>query len=1075
VALSLNPDTADDYETQSLADMRSMVFGSLAFIDPITYLSAQRTFANLRADILASLGFSAGLSYTPPRTLKQIRDSIVNRLGLALPLVAGFLDSFNNISADVYNALGYAGQPVSPPGVSTLIGLWVDQAQQTLWSRIEFDKGSGGSTANARPPKFVAGANSVIDATAIRMLAIAYGKAHDGSPDAAGWKNECEKYLADLTQRTPPNIIGLCNATIIGAHNTLIRRFEVNSPVTDLTFGKKIMQSGDYRDVSAGGGSDADVAQADDNAVELLALAMIKEKIGHPDAKAAQAQYDQYLADLMKYSPPGYLDAVNSALTSAHETIYRRYVVGFVGPTQHAQTPGSTVDRFRLDGDLPVVDDQAVYLLALAGLEQKYAVPSYKQTRMDYETYMDDLFKRSPPYATRAINSILKQVQEQLYRQYSLFRCKYWYTWTLLAGQRFYGTFGHDAASALPPTAVTAVIGNPVTSHMMKQARYFAAGVTLDSGKVLVMGGYDAAGNILKSAELFDPAVGTWTSTANRMNFPRAHHTATKLLDGTVLIVGDVFGNAATTAEIYDPDFDTFTPVGATVKQRLLHTATLLLDGRVLIVGGQIDTTSAELFDPATKKFTATAPPTVARNGHCAALVADGRVLVAGGAAQNTCECFSPVAGTWTAVPGTLSSIRNYATATTTGDGRVLIAGGTTTTLITGAVNTADIFDPFVTGLAPVAGTMTFTRSSHSAIQLPNGFVLIAGDNNGSAGAELYDPGAGTFQVVPFAMPVGVSCGTINTTLNGRVLIAGGVTATVLPNQQHPGAKPAVSTCMFYDYAPRTFNFTGNLNWGTASYYRVRAVTPNGAGGPSIVVQVVAVPHDNAVVVGWTPAPGQTFVRWFDVYRSNSNFGGTPTNQQFIARVPATQTSYIDEGTAPQTGLPMDSPSMVLDSSRGPGRLDPRKIEWVGISQDNVSWRELVIGVPPTTYNNNQQGIPQFAEIRQAIELWPTPAMTGWKLRIKGSFAPFVFEADTDRTTIDWQAIWFFAVAECKATFKRLDGRPLFSQFDIVNAQAKADEYLGNLVAGSHMGQRYVPGEPVRRNAVQPILLPLPP
>ena len=64
----------------------------------------------------------------------------------------------------------------------------------------------------------------------------------------------------------------------------------------------------------------------------------------------------------------------------------------------------------------------------------------------------------------------------------------------------------------------------------------------LPTGKVLVAGGsmHDA----LSSAELYDPATGTWTATGSLA--PHARHTATLLPSGKVLVAG---GNDGTRLE----------------------------------------------------------------------------------------------------------------------------------------------------------------------------------------------------------------------------------------------------------------------------------------------------------------------------------------------------------------------------------------------------------------------------------------------------------------------------------------------------------------------------------------------
>jgi hypothetical protein len=64
----------------------------------------------------------------------------------------------------------------------------------------------------------------------------------------------------------------------------------------------------------------------------------------------------------------------------------------------------------------------------------------------------------------------------------------------------------------------------------------------------------------LASAELYDTATGTFTSTGS-MTTPMGEHTATLLADGTVLITGGSPGGAGSaasfqlsaTAELYQP------------------------------------------------------------------------------------------------------------------------------------------------------------------------------------------------------------------------------------------------------------------------------------------------------------------------------------------------------------------------------------------------------------------------------------------------------------------------------------------------------------------------------------------
>jgi quercetin dioxygenase-like cupin family protein len=163
----------------------------------------------------------------------------------------------------------------------------------------------------------------------------------------------------------------------------------------------------------------------------------------------------------------------------------------------------------------------------------------------------------------------------------------------------------------------------------------------LADGTVLIVGGFNAGGILLSSAELYDPQTATFKATGD-MATPRVGHTATLLPDGKVLIAGGVKGfrpseSPAASAELYDPATKTFTPTGD--MGRFGHTATLLLSGRVLIVGGYAEgratdptRISAELYDPSTGTFTPTDSLTWPGDGASlpggATLLASGKVLV---------------------------------------------------------------------------------------------------------------------------------------------------------------------------------------------------------------------------------------------------------------------------------------------------------------------------------------------------------------------------------------------------------------------------------------------------------------
>jgi hypothetical protein len=307
----------------------------------------------------------------------------------------------------------------------------------------------------------------------------------------------------------------------------------------------------------------------------------------------------------------------------------------------------------------------------------------------------------------------------------------------------------------------------------MATARGFATAARLTDGRVLVAGGnpggWDFAGPLIASAELYDPTTGTFGPTGS-MTTARDVHTATLLLDGRVLITGgeDRFRHPLATAETYDPKTGTFSPTGSMKAARDLHVATLLADGRVLVTGGtpfgiynsdggQV-LASAEVYDPKTGTFSPTGSMAVPRASHTATLLKDGRVLVIGGAKANvdgtgtigvaSAELWNPKTGKFTTT-GSMTVARTFQEATLLADGRVLVTGGCADGWYwnDNFYAEAEVYDP-KTGRFTATGSMVDALVAQTATLLLDGRVLIAGGFDGRAHVtttELYDPTTGTF------------------------------------------------------------------------------------------------------------------------------------------------------------------------------------------------------------------------------------------------------------------------------------------------------------------------------------------
>jgi hypothetical protein len=250
-----------------------------------------------------------------------------------------------------------------------------------------------------------------------------------------------------------------------------------------------------------------------------------------------------------------------------------------------------------------------------------------------------------------------------------------------------------------------AVLPVATVTGAMNVARAQHAATLLQDGTVLITGGASTNVGAVASAELYLPASGTFSSTAAgktlTMTTARAHHTATRLQNGKVLIAGGWNGTATSSAELYDPATGTFTATGSMTAARSAHAATLLPSGKVLITGGNSGK-AAELYDPSTGKFTATGSMTVVRSSHAAVLLATGKVLLAGGASDASAELYDPATGTFTAT-ASMTAPNVPAAAVLLPSGKVFLVGP----------GDRELFDPAV------------ARFTHLDAGLPNASVAL--------------------------------------------------------------------------------------------------------------------------------------------------------------------------------------------------------------------------------------------------------------------------------------------------------------------------------------------------------------
>jgi hypothetical protein len=249
------------------------------------------------------------------------------------------------------------------------------------------------------------------------------------------------------------------------------------------------------------------------------------------------------------------------------------------------------------------------------------------------------------------------------------------------------------------------------------------------------------------------------------MTVPRAVATATRLIDGRILVAGgcttdgcDLGSAGGATAELYDPAAGTFARTGDLTFSRDSHQAVLLTDGRVLLIGGWGATSvlaSTDAYDPRSSTFSPGPTMRTAREGMVPIELSDGTVLLAGGFVGTrpttaASEILDPLNATFSPT-GDLTRPRGAYAAARLPDGRVLIAGGISDGVIT---DSAEIFDPAKGRFTPT-GSMTTARYKGGALALPDGRVLVfggSGDIDGTilySSTELYNPATGAFTAGP--------------------------------------------------------------------------------------------------------------------------------------------------------------------------------------------------------------------------------------------------------------------------------------------------------------------------------------
>ncbi len=528
-------------------------------------------------------------------------------------------------------------------------------------------------------------------------------------------------------------------------------------------------------------------------------------------------------------------------------------------------------------------------------------------------------------------------------------------TMTLLSNGTVLIAGGQTCTTATSCNALSsAEIYDPVagtftaTSNAMSAARYGASAVLLNSGQVLIAGGFDGT-NLPAAAEVYYPGQSEsvhFTANGPQLNTPRFNATATLLNSGQVLVAGGstcaLPGCPTNAAEIYDPVANTFSLVsGGMNVPRFDHTATLLTNGQVAIAGGFsacssscTSEASTELFDPAAGLFSSAQAVSNALAGQTGTLTANGNALLIGGINGGVTlaadEWYQPSSLT----PPNLVSI------SLTPASLYIMPGQTQQLTATGTFND---------GSTQTLRSVIWTTSNPSAALVSNS-PGNAGVVNGEA--------TGMTTITATAGSIGGSASANVEALVSLTVSPVNPILTIGMNQQ------LTATATYSDSS--TQNVTASANWTTSNNSIVLLGTTSGLPGFAVGV-----------------AAGTATI--------TASLGGTQATTTVTVRAPVTPSIAT---VSPSSG---EAGAQATITGSGFGSVQGGGIVWLGsVPATVVSWSDtqIIAGVAPTSTSGTAQveqtglfsnAVPFTVNTATIASVSPSSGIAGTEVTITGS------------------------------------------------------------------------------------------
>ena len=320
----------------------------------------------------------------------------------------------------------------------------------------------------------------------------------------------------------------------------------------------------------------------------------------------------------------------------------------------------------------------------------------------------------------------------------------------------------------------------------MREARYQPSATKLFDGRVLVVAGRGVDANFLSSAEIFDPENNTWSS-AGSLATARYYHRATLLADGRVVVTGGINrGGVQKSVEIYDPKMNAWSTLPSMTNSRHEHIALEDSQGLLVVAGGVNPSTPqmshSEFYSFALGRWQVGADlPLRVANPGISGVTVDGRQYFVGGYgddgyATNQVLTFtrsSSHALSWQVGPTTIEP-RHYASVDVLSSGRIIVAGGILGDSL--AMSSTEILDT-INGKWKPGPTLVEASWDHRSIALPDGgMIILGGVTKGLAvtsRVEMLELKATKFQLIAPLNQARYGAYAVRLD-DGRVLVGGG-------------------------------------------------------------------------------------------------------------------------------------------------------------------------------------------------------------------------------------------------------------------------------------------------------------